>query len=90
MRVPHQSVPFLGNSGPLYPATEPLSHELEIRFYLDEIGDAIWLDNSAWISHVPEPTSGLLLLLGTACSLAARRRRRGASAGRARRGAEQT
>ena len=67
------TVPFMGNSGPLYPATEPLSHKLEIRFYLDELGDAIRLDNSASISHVPEPTSGLLLLLGAACCIAAHR-----------------
>lgn len=62
--------PFLGASGPLFPMTQPTSQTLEIRFYLDEIGDAIRLPNSASIGNtrpanlVPEPTTCALALSG--------------------------
>jgi hypothetical protein len=68
------TVPFLGGAGPLYPAEPAASQTLMLRFYLDELGDAIRLHDSATITPVPEPGTWLLLGLGVA-ALGARGRR---------------
>ena len=60
------TVAFAGASGPLFPSEAPVLQRLELRFYLDEIGDAIRLENSASISQAPEPAAVLLLLAGLA------------------------
>jgi hypothetical protein len=64
-------VPFLGAAGPLYPADPVSSQTVMLHFYLDELGDAIRLHDSATITPVPEPGTWLLLGLGVA-ALAAR------------------
>jgi hypothetical protein len=70
------TVAFAGASGPLYPSETPLTHTLELRFYLDELGDAIRLPNSASISQVvPEPGPGALLWLSLGAVAAGLRRR---------------
>jgi hypothetical protein len=68
-------VPFGGSSGPYYPVGPPINQTLEIRFYLDELGDAIRMFDSASITQVPEPGT-LLLLLSAAAVLGRRTRRR--------------
>lgn len=67
--------PFGGSSGPYFPVGPPINQKLEIRFYLDELGDAIRMFDSASITQVPEPGS-LLLLLATVAGLARRAERR--------------
>lgn len=65
--------PFMGGLGPLLLPTTT-EHHMEMRFYLDSLGDSIELFNSAEIHTVPEPTAAVVMLaLGV---MATSRRRR--------------
>jgi hypothetical protein len=64
--------PFMGGLGPLVLPTTT-EHHMELRFYLDSLGDSIELFNSADIHTVPEPAAAALLAALTA-TLASRRR----------------
>lgn len=61
--------PFMGGLGPLVLPTTT-EHHMEMRFYLDSLGDSIELFNSAEIHTVPEPAAAAaMLVLGMMTSL---------------------
>jgi hypothetical protein len=68
--------PFVGDLGPmLFPTTT--EHHMQLRFYLDSLGDSIDLFNSAEMhGFVPEPASSHFVLLAIVCVHVARGRRK--------------
>lgn len=65
--------PFMGGLGPLVLPTTT-EHHMEMRFYLDSIGDSIEMFNSAEIHTIPEPAC--VALIGLAGAMAVLRRSR--------------
>lgn len=65
--------PFMGSLGPLVLPTTT-EHHMEMRFYLDALGDSIELFNSAEIHTVPEP-AGAVMLAALGAIFASRRAR---------------
>lgn len=68
--------PFDGMVGPLVPPRDFTSQTIDLVFYLDGLGDAVRLFNSAEILSVPEP--GPIALLALFAGELLRRRRRAA------------
>jgi hypothetical protein len=68
--------PFDGMLGPIWLPTTT-EHHINMRFYLDSLGDSIELFNSADVhTRVPEPASGCVMAVAAMFMLAWRHRRK--------------